>query len=71
MLRRLLPLIVAIVGLLALFRCLWPNFLDAYNLLDVIQQISVNAILAFGMTMVILIGGIDLRWGRCWRWRAP
>jgi len=63
MLRRLLPLIVAIVGLLALFRCLWPNFLDAYNLLDVIQQISVNAILAFGMTMVILIGGIDLSVG--------
>jgi ribose transport system permease protein len=63
MLRRLLPLIVAIIGLLALFRYLSPNFLEADNLLDIVQQISVNAILAFGMTMVILIGGIDLSVG--------
>jgi ribose transport system permease protein len=32
-------------------------------MLDLIQQISVNAILAFGMTLVILIGGIDLSVG--------
>ena len=35
------------------------------------QQISVNAILAFGMTLVILIGGIDLSaWARWWPWWA-
>ncbi|MCX6924270.1 MAG: ABC transporter permease [Verrucomicrobia bacterium] len=33
------------------------------NLLDLAQQISINAILAFGMTLVILIGGIDLSVG--------
>jgi len=32
-------------------------------MLDLVQQISVNAILAFGMTLVILIGGIDLSVG--------
>jgi ribose transport system permease protein len=33
------------------------------NMLDLAQQISVNAILAFGMTLAILIGGIDLSVG--------
>jgi ribose transport system permease protein len=32
-------------------------------MLDLAQQISVNAILAFGMTLTILIGGIDLSVG--------
>jgi len=32
-------------------------------MLDLVQQISVNAIIAFGMTLVILIGGIDLSVG--------
>ena len=40
-----------------------PQFLAVENLLDLAQQISVNAILAFGMTLVILIGGIDLSVG--------
>lgn len=31
--------------------------------MDLAQQISVNAILAFGLTLVILIGGIDLSVG--------
>jgi ribose transport system permease protein len=64
-LRQMWPLLVAVVALLALFR-LWvgPIFLLPENLLDLIQQISVNAILAFGMTLVILIGGIDLSVGR-------
>jgi ribose transport system permease protein len=46
-----------------LFRLWVPNFLQLDNLLDLTQQISVNAILAFGMTLVILIGGIDLSVG--------
>lgn len=63
LLRRLLPLIVATAALLLLFGWRVPNFLDADNLLDLAQQISVNAILAYGMTLVILIGGIDLSVG--------
>ena len=64
-LRQMLPLFAAIVGLLVLFQFWVPNhqFLTADNLLDLAQQISVNAILAFGMTLVILIGGIDLSVG--------
>jgi ribose transport system permease protein len=58
-----LPLIVAIAVLLGAFRVWVPQFLTTDNLLDLAQQISVNAILAFGMTLVILIGGIDLSVG--------
>jgi len=62
--RQLVPLVAAIVVLLAVFRYSVPQFLLLENLLDLVQQISINAILAFGMTLVILIGGIDLSIGR-------
>jgi len=61
--KQMLPLIIAMAGLLLLFGLYVPNFLNIENILDLIQQISVNAILAFGMTLVILIGGIDLSVG--------
>jgi ribose transport system permease protein len=61
--RQVLPLLLAIIVLLGLFRIWVPQFLGLENLLDLAQQISVNAILAFGMTLVILIGGIDLSVG--------
>jgi len=59
----MLPLLAAILVLVGLFRIWVPQFLALENLLDLAQQISVNAILAFGMTLVILIGGIDLSVG--------
>lgn len=40
-----------------------PQFFEMNNLLNVLRQISINAILAFGMTFVILTGGIDLSVG--------
>ena len=41
----------------------WPNFLKADNLLNIANQIAVIAIMAIGMTMVIVTGGIDLSVG--------
>jgi ribose transport system permease protein len=41
----------------------WPNFLKADNLLNIANQIAVIAIVAIGMTMVIITGGIDLSVG--------
>ena len=61
--KRLIPLIGASIALMALFRILVPGFLNPENLVDLVQQISVNAIIAFGMTFCILIGGIDLSVG--------
>lgn len=62
-LRRTFPLLVAIGVLLGVFQVWVPGFLSAANMIDLAQQISVNAILAFGMTLTILIGGIDLSVG--------
>ncbi len=41
----------------------WPTFLLASNLRNVANQIAVIAILAIGMTMVIITAGIDLSVG--------
>ncbi len=41
----------------------WPNFLKAENLLNIANQIAVIAIIAAGMTLVIITGGIDLSVG--------
>jgi len=38
-------------------------FLTGKNLLTVLRQICINALLAFGMTFVLIIGGIDLTVG--------
>lgn len=41
----------------------WPDFLKQSNLLAVVDRIVVIAIVAIGMTMVIITGGIDLSVG--------
>lgn len=41
----------------------WPTFLKKENLVNVANQIVVVAILAIGMTLVIITGGIDLSVG--------
>ncbi len=40
-----------------------PGFLSMDNILNVLRQVSINALIAFGMTFVILTGGIDLSVG--------
>jgi ribose transport system permease protein len=52
-----LLLIVVIIAIMS------PNFLTLNNLLNVLRQVSINALIAFGMTFVILTGGIDLSVG--------
>jgi ribose transport system permease protein len=39
------------------------NFLTMNNWLNILRQVSINALIAFGMTFVILTGGIDLSVG--------
>ena len=62
---RFLPLLAAIALLLVIFTLWVPHnrFLTPGNLMGLAEQIAVNAILAFGLTLVILIGGIDLSVG--------
>lgn len=40
-----------------------PNFLTSNNLLNVLRQTSTNLYLALAMTMIIILGGIDLSVG--------
>ena len=54
---------VALLALIAVFSVLSPIFLTANNITNIFTQISINVILAVGMTFVILIGGIDLSVG--------
>ena len=49
--------------LIAIVSTLSPNFFTINNLFNILQQTSVNAIMAVGMTLVILTSGIDLSVG--------
>lgn len=46
-----------------IFSLLTPNFLTVNNLISVLRQITNNIFLALGMTLVIILGGIDLSVG--------
>ena len=61
-LKKLGPFLALLVLCLGL-AILSPDFLTIANLFDVMRQVSINAIIAFGMTLVILLGGIDLSVG--------
>ncbi|MCK9331454.1 MAG: ABC transporter permease [Sphaerochaetaceae bacterium] len=41
----------------------WPNFTKTRNLTNVLRQISYTGVIALGMTLVIISGGIDLSVG--------
>jgi ribose transport system permease protein len=61
-LQKLLPFL----SLILLFVALWiasPNFLTATNLSSVVRQTAVINIMALGMTIIIITGGIDLSVG--------
>src|SRR5688572_19432830 len=60
------PHMFSLIGLLALcvmMMCVSNEFMTTSNLSNVLRQVSINAIIAVGMTMVILTGGIDLSVG--------
>ena len=64
--KELLPKLGPLFGLLLLIVVLTllnPNFLTVSNLLNVLRQVSISGLIAFGMTFVILTGGIDLSVG--------
>ncbi len=54
---------VALVVLIIIFSFLSPYFATTSNFTSILAQVSINTILAVGMTFVILIAGIDLSVG--------
>ncbi|CEH35048.1 ribose ABC transporter permease [Romboutsia lituseburensis] len=55
--------LVGLVLLVAVVSILSPSFLSSKNIFNILRQTSINAIIAAGMTFVILTGGIDLSVG--------
>lgn len=55
--------LVGLVILCIIISIIAPRFLQFSNIINVFTQVSVNAIIAVGMTFVILSGGIDLSVG--------
>jgi len=57
---------IPILGLLLIMlfiSIIQPRFLSSYNIISVLRQASINGLLAFGLTIVIISGGIDLSVG--------
>ena len=52
-----------VIFIVVLMSFLSPVFLKPNNIINILRQISMNGILAVGMTFVILTGGIDLSVG--------
>ncbi len=55
--------LIGLVLIFAVFAVLSPAFLSSRNLVNILQQSSINACIAVGMTLVIISGGIDLSVG--------
>jgi ribose transport system permease protein len=51
------------VGLFVIFSILSPSFRAPSNLLEIMLQSSINAVIAVGMTLVVMTKGIDLSVG--------
>ncbi|WP_026973029.1 ribose ABC transporter permease [Aliagarivorans marinus] len=55
--------LIALLVLIVIVSFLNDNFFTTHNLLNILRQTSVNAVIAVGMTLVILTAGIDLSVG--------
>ncbi|MGK9044603.1 ABC transporter permease [Mammaliicoccus vitulinus] len=54
---------IGLILLVVVISIMNSAFLDLSNLLNLLRQVSINGLIAFGMTFVILTGGIDLSVG--------
>ncbi len=58
-----LGLPIALIALVAALSIARPTFLSLANVVNLVRQISINGILAVGVTYVLLTGGVDLSLG--------
>lgn len=56
-------LVFIIIAIIVVMSFVSPVFMTSKNIINIIRQISINGIIAVGMTFVILTGGIDLSVG--------
>lgn len=60
---RRFTLVFVIIAIVIAMSFASPVFMTSKNIINIIRQISINGIIAVGMTFVILTGGIDLSVG--------
>jgi inositol transport system permease protein len=56
-------LVLALGLVCALLAAAKPTFFTAANLVNILRQVSINGLLAVGVTLVLLTGGVDLSLG--------
>ena len=61
--QREFAIIVALFVMLVIFAIVDPIYISSGNLLDIIEQSTINGLLAIGITFAIITGGIDLSVG--------
>lgn len=54
---------IALIFLVIIIGAISPDFRTVNNFLSLLRQSAINGLIAFGMTCVILTGGIDLSVG--------
>jgi ribose transport system permease protein len=62
-LKQYVGIFLSLIILCVIFSVMNPRFMSVANFMNVLQQVAVIAIAAFGMTWVILLGEIDLSIG--------
>jgi len=60
---RELSLVVAILLMFIIFTAINPIYITSANIISIINQSTINSLLAIGITFVIITGGIDLSIG--------
>ncbi|MGE5604857.1 MAG: ABC transporter permease [Bacteroidota bacterium] len=60
---RELGIIIALLVMIAVFSMINPIYLSSGNLVDIVEQSTINGLMAIGMTFAIITSGIDLSVG--------
>ena len=64
------PALAGLLGMYVFLGIMSDRFLTLSNQINVLRQVSIQAIIAFGMTVVIISGGIDLSVGSVFAFSA-
>lgn len=56
-------IVISLAALFVFFALMSPKFFTASNITNILVQSSINGVIALGMTLVIITGGIDLSVG--------
>lgn len=61
--RRNIGILIGLIVMCIIITIIQPRFIQGKNLLNIVRSVSITGILGFGMTLCIIINGIDLSQG--------